>query len=285
MTPLRFCSRALVADAPTPLAPQINKVGPRGMYALCLHAAHMTSLRSLDVSNNPLGDDGVRCLTKMADEAAFDGRQVPLERLYLNTCAFGVAGAESLAALLEAGKLPRLEAVHASDNGIPDGMAMRLRKWAAKAGADVRLATSMADVVDLSWWVDQQSPPPLDPIERALLDGVVDPSLPTRGLASRLEDFPMHDSVVTGRASGAGDTDDPGPLGLGSVAGEGEGVDEGMEVSPEWREGTARGRRKTHMGVVLGDGGGAAGGGRRKTHVGALAGLGGGAGGSFAREG
>lgn len=137
---------------------QMNKMGPRGMYQVCLHATHMPALRSLDVSNNPLGDDGVRCLCKLIDDMESDGRKPVLEHLYLNTCLLGRSGGEALAQAVKKGGFPKLKTLFASDNDLTDESSMDLRKWANANKVNVRLAASTADVVDLSWWVREQEP-------------------------------------------------------------------------------------------------------------------------------
>lgn len=72
-----------------------NTIGPVGMFHLCKVLPIMTHLRTLDLSCNPLTDDGLRCLKRSMEIMEIYGeledgvkRQSPIERYVLSLSLF-----------------------------------------------------------------------------------------------------------------------------------------------------------------------------------------------------
>ncbi|CAG9461810.1 unnamed protein product [Pedinophyceae sp. YPF-701] len=167
---------------------QLNRFGPVGMYHLCNAIVHVSApLRSLDLSRNPIGDEGAMCLRRMCEDFCLDGRTCGIERLYLNKCGLASEASAQLCYILDHRLMPQLQVVHVTDNDFGEQDVYELRGAALRAGVKVKMLTGVGDIVKLDWVHEGLEVPPLSRQQRRLAETKLEPEVVRQALGETEE--------------------------------------------------------------------------------------------------
>ena len=117
-----------------------NAIGPRGCFTLSVAISRMTRLVSLDLSENPIGDEGMLGIEKAYTETEGTSSS-SLQSLYVDDCGIKEAGAIAAARLMR--HLQGLNVLHIEDNPISNEGARALLDVAADGKKKIYMTTGV----------------------------------------------------------------------------------------------------------------------------------------------